>query len=363
MTGYISPWENNAPTFRADFKNLEQSFSEIDILIMNLFGGSIDEGVPTYNLIKNSKSKTNTIVEGLAASMGSILALAGNNKRAIAKMSRHMVHRARMGKWGDFEDLSDASSTLKDYQDDLVGIIVENSNLEKSWVEKNLMVRGKDTYLTAQKCLEYGFATEIIESNIKTDVPKDILSKKDVKAVFDFYSKQLPEINNLLTSNKTPLKMEKVIEKLGLPKDATQDQVLEAISKLEKSEKPEDTSKVEALTKEIETLKANNAKEKAEALVDGAVSAGKITAAHKENFLKLATNDFESTKAILDGMKAHTPISEQLNGGNGGGSSDPMAGRSFNWLRKNNPQYLEKLKAENKAKYDELFNNRHIAKD
>ncbi|MEG1464827.1 MAG: hypothetical protein RSC11_08015, partial [Mucinivorans sp.] len=79
--------------------------------------------------------------------------------------------------------------------------------------------------------------------------------------------------------------------------------------------------KANALVQENIMLKAENATYKTDAtdrrqaaitaLVDGAIADRKITADAKENYVKLAQADFDSTKAILGKMTAATDLSTQ----------------------------------------------------
>lgn len=358
MTGYISPWENSSVQFRNDFKNLEDSYEEIDILIMNLYGGSVVEGIPTYNLIKDSSSKTNTIVQGLAASMGGILALAGNQHRIMDRMSRIMFHRAKAGIFGDADDLKEGGDMVQSYENDLADVIVANSNKDKDYVLKNWMKRGKDTYLTAKQALEFGLVTQIADSEIKKDVPKNIL-KEGVENILAYYSEQLPQINNLLNVESKPLKMKKVISALGLPENATEDQVLEAVNNKAAAGTPEDKKRIADLEAEIKRIKDDVKEKNAENLVNSAIDSKKITVEQKDHFKKLALADYDSTKAILDGMKGFNSISSQVEAGK---KDDPYAEKDFNWLHKNAPEYLQNMKKEQPERYKTLFNNRKAAK-
>jgi hypothetical protein len=79
---------------------------------------------------------------------------------------------------------------------------------------------------------------------------------------------------------------------------------------------------------------------------EGAVSLGKIVAAQKDHFVKLAKLDFESTKQVLDGMQAHKSVVDQLDKGTGNGES-----KSF----------LSLSKADKVKKYDELHKSGGLA--
>lgn len=82
----------------------------------------------------------------------------------------------------------------------------------------------------------------------------------------------------------------------------------------------------ETAVNELATLKADAAKAQVISLVDGAVTAKKITAVERDSFIKLATADFETTKTILDGMKGHTPLAGIVTLGAGDANSIELEG-------------------------------------
>lgn len=353
MTGFIYPWENNASRFAADFKNLEDSYGEIDILIMNLYGGSVFEGVPTYNIIKNSKAKTNTIVQGLAASMGSIIALAGNNNRLIAPMSRLMIHRAKTGIYGDHEDLAEAAEMVKEISEDLRDVYVQNSNKDRAWIDKNWMLRGKDVYLNVQKCLDYGLMTGTTDSVITEDVPAATL-KSGMEAVAAYYERFInAQIES--NSNTDQNEMKGLLLKFGLPENSTEQVLAEAIQKAQTdavkaavdAANAESQKVIDQLKAEKQAAEKQATKDKAEALVTAAIDAKKITPAQKESYMKLATADYDSTKAALDAMTG-APTIVNITGKGTEGTAD---GKDYDWYQKNDPDALAEMREKDPERF------------
>src|ERR1044072_3577982 len=89
--GHISEWWNSAEEFTAVFEEMESKFNNIRIR-MHCFGGSVFEGTVIFNAITKSRADVTIIVEGIAASMGSIILQAGK-KRIIADNAFVMIHR------------------------------------------------------------------------------------------------------------------------------------------------------------------------------------------------------------------------------------------------------------------------------
>ncbi|WP_372747047.1 ATP-dependent Clp protease proteolytic subunit, partial [Lutibacter sp.] len=84
LTGYVASFNSdntfNSAKFIEMFNTLKATNTHIHIDIVNLYGGSITEGIPVYNHIKETAAegsvKITGKIEGLAASMGSIIAMA-----------------------------------------------------------------------------------------------------------------------------------------------------------------------------------------------------------------------------------------------------------------------------------------------
>jgi hypothetical protein len=71
-------------------------------------------------------------------------------------------------------------------------------------------------------------------------------------------------------------------------------------------------NKINDLNTQLANAEAKAITDRAVILVDSALAAQKITAAQKDQFLKLAKADYEATKVVLDSMTGYTPVSTQL---------------------------------------------------
>jgi hypothetical protein len=105
-------------------------------------------------------------------------------------------------------------------------------------------------------------------------------------------------------------------------------------------------SEVVNLTAQIEQATKAALAEKAANLVTLAVQAGKITKDQEPAFLALASANYDSTKTVLDGMKAHQSIVGQLNQG---GGEDQLL--TLSWDEAHKTGKLETIK----SKYPEHF--------
>src|SRR5690606_6713161 len=125
--GVISDWydEVNAADFLAAFGTLEKVCSRINIHI-NSPGGSVWEGLPIANAIKSSSVEVHTYVDGIAFSMGAIIAISAPKGNVhMAKGSILMLHSASSWAYGNAQNLKKQADDLAKY-DDVLATFVES---------------------------------------------------------------------------------------------------------------------------------------------------------------------------------------------------------------------------------------------
>lgn len=171
------------------------------------------------------------------------------------------------------------------------------------------------------------------------------------------------DVLTVLSSNKLNPKIEIMkdlktfIVALGLAADATEEQVLGAVKALKgehtslTSKKSELEQKLAELQTKVDEAKTANITQ----LVDGAVTSGKIIAAEKDTYVKLATADFESTKSILDAKKAHTTLTAKLDVSGKEIPADPRAAWTFEDWSKKDSKALLTMKREKPEQYKALY--------
>ncbi|CEQ08627.1 putative Clp protease [[Clostridium] sordellii] len=104
--------EDKCPQDVSDFlKELENS-QNVDIYI-NSGGGSVFGGIAIYSMLKRHKGKKTVHVDGLAASIASVIALAGDEV-IVPKYASFMIHNPLCMLWNSYNasDLRKIASTL-----------------------------------------------------------------------------------------------------------------------------------------------------------------------------------------------------------------------------------------------------------
>ncbi len=126
---------------------------------INSPGGIADEGVAIYNTLKRYPGGVDTVVDALAASAASIIALAGENRTTL-KGSRWMIHRAMGVGIGNANDMRRLAGVLEVYDGSLAEIYGEYMDAEAAEI---LALMDDETWFDAAKSLENGLSTSLTE--------------------------------------------------------------------------------------------------------------------------------------------------------------------------------------------------------
>tara|TARA_Y200000002_G_scaffold383035_1_gene402731 strand:+ start:1801 stop:2385 length:585 start_codon:yes stop_codon:yes gene_type:complete len=128
---------------------------------INSPGGSVTAGMSIYDTMQFIKSPVHTTVMGIAASMGSFLAMAGEKgKRAILPHARHMIHQPSGGASGQASDVEIRYKELQYWKETLTDIYVKHIGLDRDKVAKDM---DRDYFMSAKESIEYGLADFIAE--------------------------------------------------------------------------------------------------------------------------------------------------------------------------------------------------------
>lgn len=98
-------------------------------IFLNSPGGNVVEGLEIYNLLRASGRNITTVLTGIAASMGSILFLAGD-KRIAMSGTLFMIHKPSGIAWGDADDFRKEAELLDVMQGSLQAIYEERAEIE-----------------------------------------------------------------------------------------------------------------------------------------------------------------------------------------------------------------------------------------
>lgn len=127
---------------------------------INSVGGDMYGGIAIYNRLKGLAAKVTTINDGLAASAGSIIFMAGD-ERKVNSGSNLMIHGALGFLYGYYQvpDLKSAIKQLEAHNRAGVNVYAERTGLPADEIKALV---DKETWMTGQDAVDRGFATEVI---------------------------------------------------------------------------------------------------------------------------------------------------------------------------------------------------------
>ncbi|WP_375373110.1 MULTISPECIES: ClpP-like prohead protease/major capsid protein fusion protein [Providencia] len=181
----IGMWGISAKRFTEDLISLG-NINHINLHIHSP-GGEVFEGIAIYNQLKNHNANITVYIDGLAASMASVIAMVGDEVK-MPKNAMMMIHKPWGVSWGDANDMRDYADLLDKVENVLIPAYMEKTGKTKEEIEAML---GEETWLTAEECVEHGFANTVIEP---------------VKAMASLSSKRIEEFKSMPKSLQNTLK-------------------------------------------------------------------------------------------------------------------------------------------------------------
>ncbi|PUZ23532.1 hypothetical protein BUY00_01550 [Staphylococcus chromogenes] len=156
----MSDTETSAPSFKDALKELKD-VKQITVNI-NSGGGDVFSGVAIHNMLKSHKAHVTVKIDGLAASIASVIAMAGD-KVIIPRNAMLMIHNAWTFAVGNASDLRKQAEDLEK-----INSVVINSYLDKNPdIDEDELrsLMDEETWLTAQEAKDFGLVDEIAEPN------------------------------------------------------------------------------------------------------------------------------------------------------------------------------------------------------
>ena len=186
----IGTYGVTAQDFISEIKGLKDMPINLRI---NSLGGDVFDGMAMYNVIKRREAKTTVYIEGIAASIATIIAL-GADEVVMAENSLFMIHNAWGGTSGEAKDMRKTAETLDKITSELTDIYVKKTGLS---YEALAEMMDEESWLNAQEAFDLGFIDTISDS-IKVAAKYDVSKFKNITQ---------EEIKNKLSININNKKM------------------------------------------------------------------------------------------------------------------------------------------------------------
>lgn len=242
----IDSWGDNWGVSAKEFVAALDEIGEVDniTLRINSPGGDAFEGIAIYNALVNHPATVNVIVDALAASAASVVAMAGDTI-TMSTASQLMIHEAWGVCMGDTNDMTSTAEMLNRMSDNIASDYTERAGGDlATW--RGAMIA--ETWYSGAEAVKAGLATSVAKKSADT---------KDAKASFDLtvfnyagrakapapaldtktskVRASVPDSSNQQENNRMTAEQ---LQAMGLPQDATDEQISARIDELTKDETP-----------------------------------------------------------------------------------------------------------------------------
>ena len=154
----IGFWGVSAASFAQDLKDCGNNLKQINLHIHSP-GGDVFDGIAIYNLLKNHPANVTVYIDGLAASMASVIAMAGNEV-IMPENAMMMIHKPWGIQGGDAEDMRKYADLLDKVENTLIPAYASKTGKTPEELAEMLSA---ETWLNGKECVEQGFADKLAE--------------------------------------------------------------------------------------------------------------------------------------------------------------------------------------------------------
>jgi Protease subunit of ATP-dependent Clp proteases len=129
---------------------------------INCPGGDVFDGIAIYNMLVKKSARIITEVEGLAASMASIISLAADPAdRKISASAYYMIHNPSTFAWGDYRVMEKSRALLKEtIGEGMIDIYAQASGKSPAEMQK---IMDDETWYTGKAAVDAGFLGAVID--------------------------------------------------------------------------------------------------------------------------------------------------------------------------------------------------------
>lgn len=147
-------WGTSSATFARDLAQID---AEAITVRINSPGGDVYEGLAILNSLRGHRARITTVVDGLAASAASFIAMAGD-EIVMGRNAEMMIHDARLWTGGNAGDLQKAAEYLDKVSENIASIYAERAGgTAEQWRE----IMRAETWFSADEAVAAGLADRV----------------------------------------------------------------------------------------------------------------------------------------------------------------------------------------------------------
>lgn len=161
-------WFGDGFTAKRFIADLEELGNVDDIKIrINSPGGEVFDGFAIYNALKNHPAEIHVQIDGVAASIASVIAMAGD-LITMGDGAMIMIHDPWSIAIGDAEDFRGAAEMLDKIKEGIIDAYAGRTGLKRDHLAEMM---DRETWFTVEESIENGFADERMQESVPATIP------------------------------------------------------------------------------------------------------------------------------------------------------------------------------------------------
>lgn len=296
IKGTISEWSEYANSNNIDkqINDLVEAGHKDAEVYINSKGGDVFEAAEIMNSLRRFPGKLTAIGGAIVASAGSYIAVKCDEFH-VRSNTQFMHHEPRMYAGGTLTQIQATLKLLENMNKDYIKAYVDKTGKKEDDI-KSAWANG-DTWLMGKEVVSEKFADKMLNK----EAP---ITAEDVVVLEACAAPVIPKVTSQKLQN-TEMDKVKIIAALGLPADATEQQIEAALA--DNKAKADKATQLEAAAN---AAAVDAKKAKVNALVEKAIGDKKITADQKETYVTLANADYDACEKALNALSA--PVKPQV---------------------------------------------------
>jgi len=298
LYGEIGRWaECNPEEIVKELSEIADSGKHLDVRI-NSNGGDVYAGLAIYQAFKQTTIPMSIYIDGVAASIASIIALCGK-PLYMGKYAKLMIH-AISGGW--FGSKSELKSIIEEYEalENILAEVISNKSGKTVEDIKAQYFDGTDHWLTAQEALDMG----LINGIYNTDPVED----SEPQAIYKTFMNRFTE-----PQKQEDMNFQELRKRPSFANCVTDQDVINRISEMESNASKSATLEIELQAyreKEQQSLKAE-----IKDILDKAEGEERINSQSRPIFENILNINLEDGKAALAAIPAKRRVMQNLHEG------------------------------------------------
>jgi ATP-dependent protease ClpP protease subunit len=204
---------NTLETVKAQFAGVDTPNTVVNVAT---FGGNVDDGFQIHDFVKSIKGNVTVKIVGWTASMGTIIALAGDSVE-ISENAMFLIHNAWNGVVGNAKELREQADTLDKVDNRLVSVYTDKTGLPPEDI-RDLMEEEK--WIDAEEAKELGFVDTVNEPiKAAASISNKELTKAGLPTIPEHITNKFKEMSETTTAVEETNEVSKLTEAFNSLKD------------------------------------------------------------------------------------------------------------------------------------------------